>query len=265
MSEEFKALILGIIQGLTEFLPVSSSGHLELANYIFGADAIPKEQALMTLTLHVATVVATLLVFRRDISRILQGVFRREPEQLRFASFIIISMIPAVFIGLLFEDAIDALFSSNIILVSSMLLLTGVWLLLADRRHGEGRPMIKGDAVLIGLAQAIAVLPGISRSGATIGSALFLKNRREEAARFSFLMVIPLILGKVFLDLIQGDYSHTHISKSALIIGFFAALISGYFACKWMIGIVKKARLSYFGWYCLIIGILGWAWIMMRG
>ncbi len=264
MGEGLKALILGIIQGLTEFLPVSSSGHLELANYFFGDHGLPKEQALMTVTLHVATVVATLLVFRKDIGEILKGVLNRDSQQLRFAGFIIISMIPAVFIGVLFEDAIDSLFSSNILLVASMLILTGIWLLLADRQpKTQQKSISKGSAVMIGLAQAVAILPGISRSGATIGTALMLGISREKAARFSFLMVIPVILGKVFLDLLQGDYAQTTIASSSLLIGFTSALIAGYFACKWMIDIVKKARLSYFGWYCLTIGMIGWVWILM--
>ncbi len=263
MLEHLKALLLGIIQGLTEFLPVSSSGHLELANYFFGERGIPKDQVLMTVTLHLATVLATLIVFRKDIQSILMGVFRREKSALQYAGFIILSMIPAVFIGLVFEDVIDALFDSNILLVGSMLILTGIGLLVSDKVKGGKLQIRNASALLIGFAQAIAILPGISRSGATIGTALLLGVNREEAARFSFLMVIPVILGKVALDIIQGDYTHTTLPFTVLLVGFFAALISGYFACRWMISIVRRARLAYFGWYCLTIGLIGVAWVLV--
>ncbi len=188
------ALILGIIQGLTEFLPVSSSGHLELGKAVL--DDIPEEGMLMTVVLHFATALSTIVIFRKDIIEIIKGLFQfKNNEQTRFSIMIILSMIPAALVGVLFEDQIDAFFSGNLLLVGFMLMLTGGLLFLADRaKNTEGKVTIS-KAIIIGISQAIAILPGISRSGATIGTSVLLGIDKTRAARFSFLMVVPLIFG----------------------------------------------------------------------
>ncbi|HHJ51168.1 MAG TPA: undecaprenyl-diphosphate phosphatase, partial [Phaeodactylibacter sp.] len=197
MSEFLRALILGIIQGLTEFLPVSSSGHLELAKYFMGDTSMADQSMAMTVTLHAATALSTLVVFRKDVAEILSGLLKRQSEALRFTLFIIISMIPAAFVGLVWEDQIEELFSRNVLLVSAMLALTGLLLFLADKARDTGQDVSGVKALLIGIAQAIAILPGISRSGATISTSVLLHIDRRKAARFSFLMVVPLILAKM--------------------------------------------------------------------
>jgi Uncharacterized bacitracin resistance protein len=206
MSEILKAIVLGIVQGLTEFLPVSSSGHLELAKFIMGDDSLGGESMLMSVMLHFATALSTLIIFRKDVLEILKGLFPVDFNSFswNFAIKIIISMVPAVFVGLVFEDAIEALFHQQIVLVGALLLLTGVLLFLADRSKTTEKELSYGNALVIGIAQAIAILPGISRSGATIATSVILGIDRSKAARFSFLMVVPLIFGKVAKDLLSG-------------------------------------------------------------
>ena len=252
------ALVLGIIQGLTEFLPVSSSGHLELAKYLLADDSIGEESLLMTIVLHFGTAIATLIYFKEDIVDILKNLTSKgDKSSMPFTLKIILSMVPAALIGILFNDQIESFFSQNIRLVCSMLIVTAVLLFMADRAKTTDHGVNWWQALLIGIAQAIAILPGISRSGATIATSTLLGIDRSKAARFSFLMVVPLIFAKMGKDILDGDLTEENINLGALTIGFLAALVTGYFACKWMIALVKQAKLSYFGIYCLIVGIAG--------
>lgn len=252
-----EALVLGIIQGLTEFLPVSSSGHLEIAKFIFGDTSLPEESLLMTVVLHAATAFSTLVVFRKDVAEIIAGLFRfKWNEQTIFSLKIVVSMIPAAFVGVFLEEEIESLFGGHLLLVGSMLLITAVLLLLADRAKTTQKKVSFADAFIVGLAQAIAILPGISRSGATISTSVMLKIDRTRAARFSFLMVVPLILGAMAKDLMSGSISYDTSQLFPLTVGFIAAFITGVLACTWMISLVKKARLSWFAIYCFIVGAI---------
>jgi len=253
----FESLILGIIQGLTEFLPVSSSGHLEIFKEIFSSDYQPKESLLITITLHAATAMSTLFYFRKDIGFIFKELLRFEKsESLYFALKIILSMIPAVIVGLFFEDFIASLFDRNLLLVGFMLLITAFLLFQADRIGKNNKPLNYRSALLIGVIQAIAILPGISRSGATIALAVLLGIDRERAARFSFLMVIPLIFGSMAKSLLEIDSVTQSPDYLSLLVGFIAAFITGIFACKWMIALVKKSQLKYFSFYCIVLGVI---------
>ena len=217
--ETFDAVVLGIIQGLTEFLPVSSSGHLELGKAILGDHSVPEESLLFTVLLHFATALSTIVVFRKDVLEILRGLFQfRWNEESQFSLKIIIYMIPAVFIGLFFEKQLEAFFD--------------------------------------GKSQAIAMLPGISRSGATISTSVLLGVDKTKAARFSFLMVVPLIFGKIGKDMLSGDLNFESSQSVAMGAGFVAAFLAGLVACTWMIQLVKKSKLSYFAIYCLVVGLL---------
>lgn len=250
------ALVLGIIQGLTEFLPVSSSGHLELGKAILGDNSIPEESMLFTVVMHFATALSTIVIFRKDIYQIFKGLFQfKWNEETQFALKIIISMIPAAVIGVLFEKQLESLFGGSIALVGGMLIITAVLLWLADKAKNTLKPVSTSNAFVIGIAQAIAMLPGISRSGATISTSVLLGNDKTKAARFSFLMVVPLILGKIAKDILSGDLTHTG-NTSALIVGFIAAFIAGLVACTWMIKLVRNSKLTYFAIYCLIVGII---------
>ncbi len=252
-----EAVILGIIQGLTEFLPVSSSGHLELGKAILGDKSLPEESLLFTVIVHFATALSTIVVFRREIFEIIKGLFQfKWNEATRFSLLIIISMIPATVVGLLFEKEIEALFSGQILLVGAMLGVTGLLLFVADRAKNTDKEVSMSNAVIIGIAQSIAILPGISRSGATISTSVLLGVDREKAARFSFLMVVPLILGKIAKDLLDGDIVAHSDAAMPMVAGFLAAFIFGVFACKWMIGIVKKSQLKFFAYYCFAVGAL---------
>ena len=252
-----EAIILGIIQGLTEFLPVSSSGHLELAKYILGDDTLPKESLTFTVILHFATALSTLVVFRKQVMQIIKGLFQFSwNKETKFSLKIVISMIPAVIIGLFFEEQLAYFFSGQILLVGSMLLLTAVLLILADKAKTTDKELSYKSAFIIGVAQAIAMLPGISRSGATISTSVLLKIDRSEAARFSFLMVVPLIIGKIAKDLLGGDLMLDSSEMIPMLVGFFAAFLSGLFACQWMLALVKKSKLYYFAIYCAIVGAI---------
>lgn len=252
-----EALFLGVIQGLTEFLPVSSSGHLELTKAIFGDESLPDESLLFTVVVHFATALATVMVFWREVSLIFKGLFQfKNNEEFRFSLNIIISMIPAALAGLFLEEEIESLFTENVVLVGSMLLLTGILLLFANNtKAGDGK-VNPGKAFIIGLSQAIAILPGISRSGATISTSLLLGISRERAARFSFLMVVPLIIGKMAKDIMDGALVLNDGIPSHIFLGFIAAFGTGWWACNWMIDIVKRANLNYFALYCFIVGII---------
>lgn len=250
------AVILGIIQGLTEFLPVSSSGHLELGKAILGDTSVPEESLLFTVVLHFATALSTLVIFRKDVFEIIKGLFSFEwNDETQFSLKIIISMIPAVIVGLLFEEQLEALFGGNILFVGVMLLVTAVLLWLADKAKDTGKKVSYSNAFVIGIAQAIAMLPGISRSGATISTSVLLGNDKTKAARFSFLMVVPLIFGKIAKDLLGGELTSSSTDLTALAVGFVAAFIAGLVACTWMISLVKKSKLSWFAIYCFIVGI----------
>lgn len=254
---EIDAIILGIIQGLTEFLPVSSSGHLELGKAILGDTSVPSESLLFTVVVHFATALSTVVVFRKDVADIFKGLFQFQwNEETIFALKIIISMIPAAIIGVLFIDEMEMLFSGNILLVGFMLIITALLLYLADKAKNTDKPVSYRNALVIGISQALALLPGISRSGATISTSVLLGNDKSKAARFSFLMVVPLIMGKIAKDLLSGELADSTTDSTILILGFLAAFISGIAACTWMISIVRKSKLTYFAIYCLIVGII---------
>ena len=252
-----EAIILGLIQGLTEFLPVSSSGHLEIAKALFGDNSLPEESLTFTVILHFATALSTLVIFRKEVLEIFKGIFQfKWNEEFQFALKIIISMLPAVVIGVLFEEQLESFFGGKLLLVGCMLLVTALLLLLADRAKNTTKNVSFNNAFLIGISQAIAMLPGISRSGATISTSVLLGIDRTRAARFSFLMVVPLIFGKVAKDILGGEISLESSQIGVMSIGFVAAFISGLFACNWMITLVKKSKLSYFAIYCAIVGTI---------
>jgi len=253
---EFQALLLGILQGLTEFLPVSSSGHLEIGHHLLGVTG--HNNLLFAVVVHVATVLSTIVVFRKDIAELLKGLFAfKWNEPTIYVSKLVISAIPVLILGLFFKDQIEELFTGNLVLVGSALVFTS---LLLGATHfvksGDGK-ITFSKAIIIGIAQAIAVIPGISRSGSTIATGLLLKNKKEDVARFSFLMVLIPILGAAFLDIMSGEVtSGDNIGVVPLLVGFIAAFVSGLLACSWMIKIVKRGKLIYFAIYCLIIGVI---------
>lgn len=253
-----EALILGIIQGLTEFLPVSSSGHLELGTYFLNVQS--EDNLLFSIILHGATACSTVVIFRNDIWSIIRDLFKLEwNENTQFAGMIVLSMIPVGIVGVFFEDQIESFFGGNILLVGSMLLVTAALLAFTYfSKINEGEITFK-NSFLIGIAQAIAIMPGISRSGSTISTALLLGINKEKAARFSFLMVLPPILGAMLLktkDFLETPEIAASISGMNLAVGFLAAFLSGLIACQWMISIVKKGKLIYFAIYCGIVGAL---------
>tara|TARA_B110000116_G_scaffold268291_1_gene282088 strand:+ start:1603 stop:2385 length:783 start_codon:yes stop_codon:yes gene_type:complete len=249
------AIILGIIQGLTEFLPVSSSGHLEIFKALLGEEKLADESLLMTVVLHSATAFSTIIIFRQEIIKIVKGLFRfKQNESFWFSIKIIISMIPAAIIGFFFKSEVDLLFNGNLTIVGSMLILTGILLFLADTAKVSEKKINLRSAFLIGLSQAIAIIPGISRSGATISIAVILGVDKENAAKFSFLMVVPLIFGAQAKELMTTRNIPDE-SLYPLIIGFFFAFITGIIACKWMIRLVKNSQLKYFSYYCFCIGL----------
>jgi undecaprenyl-diphosphatase len=255
-----QAVILGILQGITEFLPVSSSGHLEIGKALFGLNMTGEESLTFDVVVHAGTALSTIVVFRRDIGQILAGLLEfRWNKETKFAFYILISMIPAAFIGLVFEDQIAALFDGQLLLVGAMLTLTGILLFLADRARETSKSVHGLDAIVIGLAQAIAILPGVSRSGATISTSVLLGVDREKAARFSFLMVLPIILGKTLLDtkdIIAGQAMGIEVDVTSLLLGLVAAFVSGVFACNWMISLVRRAELKYFSYYCFAVAFI---------
>ncbi len=257
MGDLLKAIILGIVQGLTEFLPVSSSGHLEIGKALLGTRLDAEMSLLMTVVLHAATALSTIVVFRREILDILRGLCHfRWNEQTQYAVKIVLSMLPAVFVGLVFEKEIESWFSGNLLLVGSMLLATGLLLILASRNRETTRPVGYLDSLLVGLAQAVAILPGISRSGATISTCMLLGIDRVQAARFSFLMVVPLIMGKMAKDVLDNSFSAADTPGWALLAGFVAAFLTGLLACRWMVVLVRNSRLTWFAIYCFAVGAL---------
>jgi len=259
--DTIEAILMGLVQGLTEYLPVSSSGHLAIAAALFGVDG--EENLTFTIAVHVATVLSTLVILWKEIVWIFKGLFRWDGtlnKEQRYALAIIVSMIPVGIVGVFFKDYVEDIFGAGLLVVGSCLLITAALLIFSY----YAKPRQKGyisltDAFIIGLAQAVAVLPGISRSGSTIATGLLLGNKKDTLAQFSFLMVIPPILGEALLDVIKAMHSGAEAVSSGigvwpLVTGFLAAFISGCLACKWMIGIVRRGKLIYFGIYCAIIG-----------
>ncbi len=255
-----EAVILGILQGLTEYLPVSSSGHLAIGSALFGIEG--EENLTFTIVVHVATVLSTLVILWKEIDWIFRGLFKFQMnEETKYVMNIIISMIPVGIVGLFFKDYVEEIFGSGLIIVGCMLLLTAVLLTYSYYAKPRTKEKISlKDAFIIGLAQACAVMPGLSRSGSTIATGLILGNKKENLAQFSFLMVIPPILGEALLsgmEIIKGaSAADSEMSIGALAAGFIAAFVSGCIACKWMINIVKKGKLVYFGIYCAIAGAI---------
>lgn len=252
-----QALVLGLLQGLTEYLPVSSSGHLTIGSYLFGLNG--EDNLAFTVVVHVATVLSTLVVLWKEIDWILKGLFKfKMNDETKYFINILISMIPVGIVGVFFKDQVEEVFGSGLLIVGCMLLVTAALLVFSYYARPRQRENISPlHAFIIGIAQAVAVLPGLSRSGSTIATGLLLGNKKEKLAQFSFLMVIPPILGEALLDVVKGlngEEAFGGIDAMPLIVGFVAAFVSGCVACKWMINIVKKGKLVWFGVYCAIAG-----------
>ncbi|MBQ5694293.1 MAG: undecaprenyl-diphosphate phosphatase [Bacteroidaceae bacterium] len=259
---ELQALLMGLLQGLTEYLPVSSSGHLTIASALFGIEG--EENLTFTIAVHVATVLSTLVILWREIAWLLRGLVDTKapllsPER-KYILAIVISMIPIGIVGVFFKDYVEAIFGSGLIIVGFSLIITAALLTMSYYARPRQKEEISlWQAFVIGLAQSIAVLPGLSRSGSTIATGLLLGVKKEKMAQFSFLMVIPPILGEALLSILEAakdgaEAAVGSISMSSLLIGFVAAFVSGCLACKWMVSIVKKGKLVYFGVYCAIVG-----------
>ena len=266
--EWFEALILGIIQGLTEYLPVSSSGHLAIGSALFGIEG--EENLAFTVVVHVATVFSTMVVLWKEIEWIFKGLFKWQMnEETRYVINILISMVPIGIVGVFFKDEVESVFGSGLLIVGCMLRVTAALLSFSYYYKPKQKENISmKDAFIIGLAQACAVLPGLSRSGTTIATGLLLGDNKAKLAQFSFLMVMPPILGEGLLDgmkLMKGEDIAGSISTLSLLIGFIAAFVSGCLACKWMINIVKKGKLIYFAIYCAIAGIATLVLSQMQG
>ena len=262
---ELQALLLGIIQGLTEYLPVSSSGHLTIGQELFGITVDDKAKLAFDIVVHVATVMSTLVILWKEIEWIFKGFFKfKMNDEMRYVFNILVSMIPVGFVGLFLKDYVEEIFGSGLLIVGCMLLLTASLLAFsyfAKPRQKENISL--KDAFIIGIAQACAVMPGLSRSGSTIATGLLLGNKKEMLAKFSFIMVIPPILGEALLDTLKvakGENVFGSIGATPLVIGFIAAFISGCIACKWMIIVVKKGKLISFAIYCAIIGAIAIAY-----
>jgi len=255
-----EALILGVIQGLTEYLPVSSSGHLAIGQALFGMQD-GEDNLMFTVAVHVATVLSTIVILWSEIDWILKGLFKFEMNaELKYALNILVSMIPVGIVGLFFKDQVEEVFGSGLLVVGFCLLITAMLLTFSYYAKPRQKEHISWkDALVIGIAQAIAVLPGVSRSGSTIATGLLLGNKKESLAQFSFLMVIPPILGEALLDImkaVKGEAVLGGIETLPLVVGFMAAFLSGCLACKWMISIVKRGKLIYFGIYCAVVGAI---------
>ena len=257
-----QALILGIVQGLTEYLPVSSSGHLAIGSYLFGIEGA--DNLAFTVLVHVATILSTFVVLWSEIDWILKGLFKfKMNDETKYFLNILVSMIPVGIVGLFFKDKVEEIFGSGLLIVGCMLLLTAALLIFSY--YAKPRPKEKiswKDAFIIGIAQACAVMPGLSRSGSTIATGLLLGNKKESLAQFSFLMVIPPILGEALLDVmkvVKGEEAFGNIEVVPLVVGFLAAFVAGCLACKWMISIVKRGKLVWFGVYCIFAAIVALA------
>lgn len=252
----FEAIVLGLVQGLTEFLPVSSSGHLEIGKALFELDK--GKNFYFTIAVHGATVLSTIVVFRKELADLIRGVFKfRMNEETGYVLRIFVSMIPLAFVDFFLKEEVEGLYNGNMLLIGLMLLVTSLLLTIGHFASGKGRSISYRDAFIIGLAQAFAAIPGISRSGATIATGMMLGNRKDELARFSFLMVLIPILGANFLEIVSSTDKMTEsLSPAVLIAGTLTAFISGYAACRWMINIVRKSKMIWFAAYCLVVGLL---------
>lgn len=252
-----EAILLGILQGLTEFLPVSSSGHLEIFSHILGVNS--EENLSFSIVVHAGTVLSTIVVFWRDIMRLICGLFKfKLNEETIFVSKIAVSFIPIIIVGLTLKDQIESLFGGNLLIVGVMLLVTAVALWASTRLNRnlrEAQRLTYWRALVIGLAQSLAVLPGLSRSGSTISTGLMLGVSRQETARFSFLMVLVPIIGINILEIIDGGFASTSLPPSVLVVGFVSSFISGTLACNWMLRIVNGGKLIWFALYCLLMGL----------
>jgi undecaprenyl-diphosphatase len=249
----YEALIFGLVQGLTEFLPVSSDGHLEIVKYLFGGI---EESFLFSVAVHGATVLSIIAVFWKEIIKLLKGVFRfTMNEEMVYALKIIVSMIPVAIVGFTLRDEVESLFIADMDITGSFLLVTALFLALGHFVRKRDKPITYGGAFVMGIAQAFAVLPGWSRSGSTIATGLMLGNSKNELARFSFLMVIVPIIGANFVQVITTESTAVDVVMFPLIISFVAAFASGYVACRWMINIVRKGKLGWFALYCLVVGL----------
>ncbi len=259
----FEALILGIVQGLTEFLPVSSSGHLQIGAALFGTGE-EVNNLMFTVAVHMATVCSTIVVLRKEILALLQGLFKFAwNEETQFIAKLLISAIPVGIVGVFFKNAVESVFSDGLMIVGAMLLLTAVLLAFAYYAKPRQKEKITFlDAFIIGVSQACAVLPGLSRSGTTISTGILLGDKKDIVAKFSFLMVLVPIIGECFLDLVKGGFTveASGIPAISLLTGFVAAFVSGYIACSWMINLVKKGKLVYFAIYCAIVGTAVLIW-----
>lgn len=253
----YEALILGLVQGLTEFLPVSSSGHLEIGKVLLNVEV--QESLSFTVLVHFATVLSTITVFFQEIRKLMGGLLQfKWNQETIYVSKILLSMVPVLIVGLLFREEVESLFSGNLVLVGSALLVTALLLISTQLVKAGNKQIPYLDAFIMGIAQALATIPGISRSGATISTGLLLKNGRNEVAQFSFLMVLLPIIGAAALDILSlsGSSAESSISTGSLVIGFLAAYLAGYMACRWMINLVKKGNLYWFALYCAVIGIV---------
>lgn len=249
----YEALIFGVVQGLTEFLPVSSDGHLEIVKYLFGGI---EESFLFSIVVHGATVLSILAVFWKDIIKLLRGIFRfKMNEETVYALKIVVSMIPVAVVGFTMRDKVESLFVADMDITGSFLLVTALFLAVGQLVRKRNNPITYGGAFIMGIAQALAVLPGLSRSGSTISTGLMLGNSKNELARFSFLMVIIPIIGANFVQVVTSDSTAIDLVIVPLIIAFIAAFVSGYVACRWMINIVRKGKLIWFAIYCLVLGL----------
>ena len=250
----FEAIVLGLIQGLTEFLPVSSSGHLELGKYLFGMDH--EANFYFSIAVHGATVLSTLVVLWQEIAQLIKGFFKfRMNEEMNYILKIIVSMIPVAIAGFFLTDIVDAWFTGDMIALGVQFIITAGILMLPSFIKPKERPISYFDSFIIGIAQAIAVLPAISRSGATIATGMMLGNKKSDIAKFSFLMVLVPIIGANLVEMRSGDFTTEGTSFFVIMIGFLTAFVSGYFACKWMINLVKKGNLAWFAVYCVLVGI----------
>jgi undecaprenyl-diphosphatase len=250
----FEALVLGLIQGLTEFLPVSSSGHLELGNALFGVK--PSESFYFTVAVHGATVLSTLLVFWQEILKLIKGTFQLKSEEMNYVGKIAVSMIPVGLVGIFLQDFVESMFQGNLVSTGIQFIVTALILALAHYAKPKERNISYLDSFIIGIAQAIAVIPAISRSGATIATGILLGNKKEEVAKFSFLMVLVPVIGANILEVYKGSSASGSLDLSSIVIGFVVAFISGYFACRWMINLVKNSKMIWFAIYCALIGLI---------
>ncbi len=255
-----QALLLGLVQGLTEFLPVSSSGHLAIGKALLGVES--GGDLVFEVTVHAATVLATIVVFRKQIWKLLCGLFKfKYNDETDYIAKICLSMVPVLIVGLFFKDQVEAAFNSMLV-VGIALIVTALLLAFSDWMSGRRKEVTEyrngisfWQALVVGAGQAFAVIPGLSRSGTTISTGLLCGVKRQNMAQFSFLMVLVPILGEAFLDVVGGDFTASSTGVLPLLVGFAAAFVSGLFACKVMIALVRKAQLKWFGLYCLLVGL----------